>query len=383
MNGFPEEYLNLISQAEKIEFEDTLNAKRLYLEAIMILLASAFVDKTQEDKFKQEAEIIYQKYEDLNRQYGTVSSVNGHKVKPGNGSLRSVENYIDNPEKKDGINFGSVVGLSDLKEEIMLKVILPLKNPGLIASYNKKGKSGILMYGPPGCGKSMIAEAMANEIGATFFHVKSSDLKSKWVGDTEKNMAELFVKAKTQQPSIIFIDEFESVGRDRSTVGNSFEKNFVSQLLAEMDGLGTKNNRITVIAATNEPWEIDSALLRSGRLGTKIFVGAPDRTTRLSLLKKELKNRPVDANIDLDELSEMTKGFSGADIVALCDTAADEAIKHYLKENEQRNINLRDLKAAFYKIKPVTKSWFNAATRQIEMKNLKEDYPEIFDARIE
>ena len=230
------------------------------------------------------------------------------------------------------------------------------------------------MYGPPGCGKSMIAEATANEASVNFFHVKSSDLKSKFVGETEQNIAELFEKVRENQPAIIFFDEFESLGGDR-TDSQGYERSAVSQFLTEMDGMDTKNQQILLLAATNEPWSIDPALRREGRFGKTIFVPPPDKKARQEILFSILQKRPVE-NIDYNELANLTDGFSGADIKSMCETATDIPLKESLKTKVKRNISMDDLRAAIAKSQSVIRQWFDKAGKQVRSKKLEESFPD-------
>lgn len=401
MNGYPEECLRLIREAEEVEFTDTVKAKMNFLIAAKILMDLYLSDSLNNIEFKEEAQNLYDRYLSLNKKYGRVVAKRGYRVvtksanrqfvttlEPPNNSIPLEKTLLKQDSsqpaeefrKKSKISLDSVCGLEEMKETIMLKIVAPFKNPEVCEFYGRKGKSGILMYGPPGCGKSLIAEAIANEMGASFFNVKASDLKSKWVGETEKKMAELFAKARSKQPAIIFLDEFESLGRERSNVNNSFEKDFISQMLIEIDGMGNKESKIVLIAATNQPWEIDSALLRSGRLGTRLFISPPNKAARREILEKELENKPIESNFDIDVLVEKTFGFSGSDMVELCTLASENAMKDYFTNGQMRNINLEDFLVALKKIKPVTSTWLKNAIRQIRLKEMDEEYPELLES---
>lgn len=273
------------------------------------------------------------------------------------------------------VTFSDIGGLENLKDEIRFKIIEPFKHPEIYEFYGKQMGGGILMYGPPGCGKSLIAEATANEAEANFFHVKSSDLKSKFVGETEQNIAELFEKVREKQPAIIFFDEFESLGGDRAE-SQAYDRSAVSQFLTEMDGVDSKNQQILLLAATNEPWSIDPALRREGRFGKTIFVPPPDKEARKEILKLVLGTRPV-GKLDYSRLADLTGGFSGADIKALCESATDIPLKESLRTGIKRNISMEDIESSIISSQSVVKQWFDKAKKQVNSKKLQDSFSEI------
>jgi len=344
----------LILNAQKYEKTDPNRARKNYLEAAEIALLLSETDKINSQRWLKLAKSLYNKSQ-------TIKVVN--------------ENF-EEKKKVSNISFASIGGLKELKEEIRFKIIEPLKHPNVFAHFGKKAGGGILMYGPPGCGKSLIAEATANEAKAAFFHVKASDLKSKYVGETEKNISELFEKARKNQPSIIFFDEFEALGSDRSN-SPVHEKNAVAQLLTEMDGLGNKNKKILLLAATNEPWSIDSALRRPGRFDDTLFVPPPDFVARHEIFKIHLKNKPLHENVNIVELARLSKGLSGADIMSVCERAADIPLKEYFKSGKLRQITMNDFHAALKKNKSIITQWFRKARIQLEKNNSINDFPEL------
>ncbi len=266
---------------------------------------------------------------------------------------------------KSSRTFQHVAGMETVKEEIRLKIIAPLKFPEVFAQYGKNAGGGILMYGPPGCGKSLMAEATAGEAGVPFFHVKASSLKSKYVGETEQNITRLFEEARKHEAAILFFDEFEALGSDRSKASFDFERNFVSQLLTELDGVGAKDQRLLVIAATNLPWEIDLALRRDGRFGTVLFIPPPDAEARRELLQNLLKSCPSHG-IDIEELVTKTEGFSGAEIKGIVDRAKDIPLKEFLKTKKLRPVFHADMLANLKKVHPTAKKWFSDAKQKLK-----------------
>ena len=345
----------LVEEARDLESDDPQQARKKYLEAAEIMLLLSEQNKEHEEQCTKLAEQLYQRAQ----------------------SIRTVSTNIPTVKDKTKTTFNDIGGLTKLKDEIRFKIIEPFKKPDIYEYFGKKVGGGILMYGPPGCGKALIAEATSNEAGATFFHVKASDLKSKYVGETEKNIADLFKKARSQQPSIIFFDEFEALGGDRSN-SPAHEKNAVAQLLTEMDGLGAKNQRILLLAATNEPWSIDPALLREGRFGTTIYIPPPDETARQEILKLNLKNKPVES-ISIQDLVQKTELFSGADLTSLCEKAADIPLREYFKTGKLRKITRTDFDQARTEIKSIVKPWMRKAQITVAKLRLEEHFSDLMD----
>ena len=250
-------------------------------------------------------------------------------------------------------------------------------HPEVFQYFGKKMGGGILMYGPPGCGKSLIAEATAGEADVAFFNVRASDIKSKYVGESEQKLTKLFSDARKEKAAIIFFDEFEALGTDRTRMANN-TKGIVSTLLAEMDGLGNKDQNILVIGATNEPWNIDVALRRSGRFDSLIFVPPPDFEAREEILRIHMTERPV-KELDLQAIAKATKNYSGADIKALCDDATDIPLKEYLVFKRKREITNADFYEALGSRKPTVYPWFNRAREMLERRGETNTFPEVME----
>ena len=222
------------------------------------------------------------------------------------------------------IKFSDVAGLEDVKKAITIRMINPIKYPDKYKMYGKKTGGGVLLYGPPGTGKTMIAKAIANEVGAKFYAVKGSDIVSKWVGDSEKNINSLFQEANKQDRAIIFIDEMDSlIGRRGLDTHNDKRVNEFSQ---QIDGFAGRNPNLLLLGATNRPWDIDSAAMRSGRFSQKIYLPLPDAPARKFMIEKNMKGVPVAKDFDIDRIVEQTEMYSGADIEELCDRAKDEPL---------------------------------------------------------
>ncbi len=215
------------------------------------------------------------------------------------------------------VRFEDVAGLEEVKEQIRARLVYPFVHRDLASMYRQPLGGGLLLYGPPGTGKTLLARAVAGEIQAPFFAIKPSQIMSQWVGKAEKNLARLFAQARQYPVSVIFIDEFEALAPRRRTSSSTVMRRLVPQLLAEMDGFHRRENALLFIAATNEPWAIDEAVLRPGRLDRLIYVPPPDAAARRKILELHLRDVPLAPDVDLDDLAERTQGFSGADMAAL------------------------------------------------------------------
>lgn len=256
--------------------------------------------------------------------------------------------------KKSGITFDSIAGLENVKEIFREKVIMPFEHPEIFEKYGKKAGGGILLYGLPGTGKTMFAEACSNELNATFISVKCSDIKSKWYGESEQKVKAIFSRAKKSRRAIIFFDEFEAIGAKRTEDGDNANNDLVPEILAEMQGVGSSscNSAIMIIAATNKPWSIDSAFLRPGRFDEKIYIPLPDYKARKRLFEIQLSKVPVSDDLSFDYLAEITEGFNGADIKEVCEKLKLSAIKDSLSSGKEETIGMDDVE----KIKDTIKS---------------------------
>lgn len=263
---------------------------------------------------------------------------------------------IDRPK----INFEDVGGLHAVKEEIRLKIIYPLQNPDLYKAYGKKIGGGILLYGPPGCGKTHLARATAGEIQAGFISVGIHDILDMFIGQSEKNLHGLFQSARDHSPSVLFFDEVDALGASRTDMKTSAGRHLINQFLSEMDGISTSNDGLLILAATNAPWHLDSAFRRPGRFDRIIFVPPPDEESRESILQVLLKEKPTD-NIDYKLITKNTKEFSGADLKALVDVAIEDKLTESMKSGKLQPVYTKDLLNATKKVKPSTKEWFTTA----------------------
>ncbi|MGA2498965.1 MAG: ATP-binding protein [Tepidisphaeraceae bacterium] len=226
-------------------------------------------------------------------------------------------------KEKPTLRFGDVAGLDRVKEEIRLKMVYPFEHPELAKKFGVRLGGGVLMWGPPGTGKTMLAKATAGEIDATFFTVSPAELLSKWVGEAEQNIKKLFDAAKQEKRSIIFIDEIEALVPARQDEGSSVMQRVVPQILQGMEGFDKKGDQaVLFMGATNVPWQLDPAVMRPGRFDEKVYIPLPDLAARRKMLEIYLGKRPVDPGVDFDVLAQKLDGYSGADIKYICDKSA-------------------------------------------------------------
>ena len=261
---------------------------------------------------------------------------------------------------KPDINFSDVGGMQDVKREIDLKIIKPLDNAELYKAYGKKIGGGILLYGPPGCGKTFIAKATAGEIEANFISISLNDILDMWIGESEKNLHNYFELARDNTPCVVFIDEVDALGAKRSDMRQSSGKNVINQFLDELDGISSENEGLLIIGATNVPWHLDPAFRRPGRFDRIIFVPPPDLASREAILKLKLEGKPT-KDIDYHKIAKTIKDFSGADINAVIDIAIEGLLEKAMETNIPEPITTKDLLEAAKKHKASTTDWFVTA----------------------
>lgn len=262
--------------------------------------------------------------------------------------------------KKPNSSFDEVGGMKDVKNEISLKIIKPLEHQDLYKAYGKKIGGGILLYGPPGCGKTHLARATAGEINANFLSIGINDILDMWIGSSEKNLHEIFEVARKNKPCVIFIDEIDALGANRNDVNKTNSRTSINQFLAELDGIDADNDGILILGATNAPWHLDPAFRRPGRFDRIIFVSPPDEAAKEAIYRIHLKNKPTDI-IDYKALAKASKEFSGADIQAAIDRAIEDKLEASFKDGIPKPMKTKDILKAIKKMKASTKEWFSSA----------------------
>ncbi|RFM28102.1 ATP-binding protein [Deminuibacter soli] len=262
--------------------------------------------------------------------------------------------------EKPSLNFSQVGGMKQLKNEISLKIIHPLRNPEMYKAFGKKTGGGILMYGPPGCGKTFIAKATAGEISAKFISLGLHDILDMWIGNSEKNLHEIFQVARRNKPCVLFIDEVDALGASRTDMRQSAMRQIINQFLAELDGVKDSNDGVLVLAATNAPWSVDSAFRRPGRFDRVLFVAPPDEESRREILASILKEKPAES-IDTAQIAKLTANYSGADLQAVVDIAIEQKLEESLAKGVLQPVTQKDLLKAVKQHKPTTGEWFTTA----------------------
>lgn len=264
------------------------------------------------------------------------------------------------PQAERAVCFDDVGGMTALKKSLRLHIVEPFLRPSLFARFKKDGGGGILLYGPPGCGKTMIARAIAGECNASFLSVGISDVLNMWMGESERNLAQLFEKARAQKPCVLFFDELDALAFSRSKAHSEHSRTIVNEFLAQLDGLERNNRDVLFLGATNMPWDVDAAMKRPGRFSRQIFVPPPDLEARRHIIDIKLRDVPTEG-IDIDALAKATEQFSGADIDGLIDLAKESAIHDIIAGNPERPINAADFDFALDQCQPSTIEWLKTA----------------------
>ena len=334
------EYNRFFSKAVIALAREDYVVGRMYLERAAKALNEIAVRRTGENKDYTQDWVfdIVKEIGDLDKRINNERSKEKvMKMLAEKGKLKTEESASDGKFASDipDTSFDDIAGLEDVKEAVMYKAIYPHRYPELYEKLRKRSGGGILLYGLPGTGKTLIAEAIAHETGASFFSVKCSDLGSKWFGETEQNIRDVFEAAREAKNSVIFFDEIEAYASNRRE--NSAMERSIPEFLAQMQGIGDSNRqeRILIIGATNKPWRLDGAFLRPGRFDEKIYVPLPDEKARRKIIDDRVQGVPMEEGIDFETLSKITDGYNGADMDYLCEKAKEFALHRVIADKDE------------------------------------------------
>jgi len=396
----------------RVELETSIPDAQLTLEAILkrnkgcapayLLLAKLFLKRGLRDEARRKygaATVIDEQLSDpeLEAALGVanaspeekpVAMASAHEAEEGASEIVTPEETAaalaalalpDQPEAPR-VTFDDIGGMQSVIERIRMNIIYPFKNPEIFKKFNKKPGGGILMYGPPGCGKTHIARATAGECGAVFISIAITDVLSKWLGESERHLHEIFEAARRRSPAVIFIDEIDAIGVSRADAGAAMAP-VVNVLLTELDGVSARNENLMVLAATNTPWRVDSALRRPGRFDRVLFVPPPDEAARGAILKIVLRDLPAES-VNVEKLARVTERFSGADLRALVERASEKAIAEEMRTGRPAKLTQQLLADAAKEMRASTNEWLETARSYASYANragLYDDLVEFFE----
>ena len=314
-------------------------------------------------------------HEELEKHLAATARVHAPKLSVVDGG-RS-DNVVALPvPSQERTRFDDIAGLDDLKRTIRLQIIEPFLKPGLFAKFKKRAGGGVLLYGPPGCGKTMIARAVATECGAEFVSVGISDVLNLYIGESERNLVALFEKARHSRPCVLFFDELDALGFARSKARSEHTRQIVNEFLTQLDGFGTDNHDVLILAATNMPWDVDSALKRPGRFSRQVFVPPPDEAARAHIVELKLAGVPHEG-IDARAIAAITPHFSGADIEGIVELAKDYVLEEHLVQNVERGVQQQDLEKAARAATASTLDWLRTARNLVKYAGADDAYSEV------
>lgn len=277
---------------------------------------------------------------------------------------------------RERISFDDIAGLDELKRTIRLQIVEPFLRPSLFARFKKKAGGGVMLYGPPGCGKTMIARAIATECRAEFLSVGISDVLNMYIGESERNLAALFDKARKARPCVMFFDEIDALAYARSKAQSEHTRQIVNEFLAQLDGIDNDNQGVLILAATNMPWDVDSAMKRPGRFARQVFVPPPDPSARAHIVRLKLRGLPHDA-IDPAAVAAVTQHYSGADIDGLVEAAKDFVLEAHVQGRDDRVLTQEDLLEAAKELRPSTLDWLRTAYNLVKYAGADDSYRDV------
>lgn len=290
------------------------------------------------------------------------------------GKGKREEKTADIKEKR--LSFAEVGGLQEVKTAIRMKIIQPFLTPDLYERFHKRPGGSLLLYGPPGCGKSFIAKATAGECQAKFFTVQIADILDPYLGVSEQNIREQFDRARAHMPAVLFLDEMDALGFNRGKSSSPLMRGVIDQLLLEMEKVESSADRLLLIGATNMPWDVDPAFKRPGRFDQMIFVGPPDLEAREAIFRLKLAGRPCEP-IDYPQLAAWTDLYSGADIEYVVELATEQVLQDILSKGVDRPIRMSDLRESIAATRPTTIEWLRTVKNYVKYANQDGQYSDV------
>ncbi|OHX66668.1 ATP-binding protein [Flammeovirga pacifica] len=338
----------------------------------LVLLTKCYI---KEDSLSQAID-LYSKVQAIDPNFSDEEL--DQQLKVSDNALDEINSILEENIPTSSVTFSDVGGMQKVKKEIDLKIIKPLQNADLYKAYGKKVGGGILLYGPPGCGKTFIAKATAGEVNAKFIHVSLNDILDMWMGNSEKNLHQVFENARQNTPCVLFFDEIDALGANRSNFKNTSGRNIINQFLQELDGAENNNDGLLILGATNTPWHLDPAFRRPGRFDRILFIPPPDLEAREEILKLKLDGKPI-SNIDYSKVAKKTEEYSGADMEAIIDIAIEKKLEASFEDGIPKPIETKDLLQSTKSHAPTTKEWFTSARNYALFSNAAGIYDDVLD----
>lgn len=311
---------------------------------------------------------------ELEKLCGAARSVNAHLTAVETTPTAEVIEFRAHRDNK--VRFSDIAGMEALKKTLRLQIIEPFVRPGLFQRFRKQAGGGVLLYGPPGCGKTLIARAIASECDATFISVGISDVLNLWLGESERNLSLMFDKARASRPCVLFFDELDALAFSRSKAVSEHSRTVVNEFLAQLDGFDKDNEGILTLAATNMPWDVDPAIKRPGRFAKLVFVPPPDLEARAAMFAMKLADIPSD-EINCGQLARAAEYYSGADIDGVLDEAKDIVLADIIGSDEERPLRQADIEQAIESVTPSTLDWLKTARNLVKYAGADATYKDV------
>jgi SpoVK/Ycf46/Vps4 family AAA+-type ATPase len=344
--------------------DEAVQAAGLALDAGRLDLARGFVERAREGG-------AVEGVADLDRRLAAAIADRGREKLPVEAGPGSVQ-----LEAEPSLLFGDVGGLDDVKKVLHRLIVLPQSRPELLERYGRRAGGGVLLYGPPGCGKTLLARAIAGECGLPFLPVRIETVLDPYFGSSERNLAAAFEAARASAPCVLFFDEVDALGFARHRSQSDSGRRLADVLLQQLDSVGTSTDGMLVLAATNAPWDVDDALLRPGRFDRRVFVPPPDEPARARVLEVLLREGHS-VGLDPRSTARRTELFSGADLRAVVERAVDAVIDEALATGTEPPLRQADLDRAVAAVRPTTLDWLLRARDYVEFANAGERWSDI------